>query len=435
MGMTGWWEAWRERLAAFKETTEEDLNNWREAYRETLKALRATQFYRVTTLILLVILLASIAMNFAEPEDSVKGLWDSLWWAMVTMTTVGYGDVVPKTPAGRLIGMSVMVSGILLVSLMTAAIASVFVSRKIKEGEGLDDIRDRDHVVICGWNENGLELIQNMFHDFKPKVPIMVLVNELTREAVDAIIYRFPDISIRYVRGNFTKEEILARANIKKARAAVVLADTAGGHPAEKADERTIFACLAIKSVAPKVKTCAELRNSENREHLRRAKVDEIVVRGEYNAAILAASAANTGLSFVLKKMMDVDEPNKLWRIKVPDRFVGKHAGELADHFQHKYSGLLLAVVTETNPMRLEDILSPDATAIDGFIKRKFEESGKDFFAGGKSRTSVQINPPRDYLLTRHDFAIVVSAIRPSEISILEKSLDLVTGTGRPEAK
>ncbi|MBF0530714.1 MAG: NAD-binding protein [Deltaproteobacteria bacterium] len=300
----------------------------------------------------------------------------------------------------------------------------------------MDDVRDRDHVVICGWNENGLELINNMQFDFKPRIPVMVLVNELTREDVDAIIYRFPEISFRYVRGNFTKEEILARANIKKARAAVVLADIASGHPLEKADERTIFACLAIKSMAPKVKTCAELRNSENREHLKRAKVDEIVVRGEYNAAILAGAAANTGLSVIMKKMMDVDEPNKLWRIKVPEKYIGRTVGELSEHIHQKYCGLLLALTTETSPMRLEDILSTDATAIDAFIKRKFEESGKDFFSGGKARVSTQLNPSRDYVLTKHDYAIVISATRPVDVSILDKSIvDLVTETVRAEVK
>ena len=404
-------------------------------YSEVIRELRGTHFFKVVTLTGIMLLVASLAMFLVEQGDnkSLHGFLDSVWWALVTVTTVGYGDIVPKTVAGRIIGFIIMASGLALVSLMTASIASVFVSRKIKEGKGLEDIRETDHIVVCGWNEGGISLIQGLYNQSKPKVPVIVLVNELPREEVDAILYHFKDLQFRYVRGNFTKEEILGRANVRRARAAIILTDTQSAHPAEKADERTIFGCMAIKSMAPKVKTCAELRDPENREHLKRANVDEIVVRGEYNATILAGAATATGLSTVMKRLLDIDEPNKLWRIRIPERFVGQPVSELGQHFAGKYQAILLAIVTETSPMRLEDILSRDASAIDQFIKKKFAESGKDYFAAGKERIAVQINPVPDYLITKNDAAIVLGRIKPGETSILEKSFDLVTGSVRGE--
>ena len=260
----------------------------------------------------------------------------------------------------------------------------------------MEDVRDKGHIVICGWNDGGIGLIQGLITHYRPKTPTIVLVNELPRESVDAVLYRFPEQTFKYVRGNFTKEEILARANVRAARAAIILADESGPHPPEKRDERTIFGALAVKAMSPKVKTCAELTQVENREHLRRANVDEIVVHGEYNAAILAGAASATGLSTVMKRLLDIGEDNKLWRTRIHERFVGRPVSDLADHVQNKYQAILLAVVTETAPIALEDILSPDASAIDDFIKRKFAESGKDYFSGGKGRVSVQINPPRD---------------------------------------
>ena len=403
---------------------------------ELLHELKGTHFFSAAALILVMLLIASLAMFMVEPSSGglLRSIWDSIWWALVTVTTVGYGDIVPKTVAGRLIAFGIMISGLFLVSLMTASIASVFVSRKIREGKGLEDVLDRDHIVICGWNDGGLALIQGLANQLKPKVPVIVLVVELPREEVDSIFYRFKDIEFRYVRGNFTKEDVLARANVRYARAAIILSDTSGSHSREGADQRTIFGCLAIKSMAPKVKTCAELKNPENKEHLKRANVDEIVVQGEYNASILASAATAVGLSTVMKRLLDIEETNQLWRTRVPERYIGHTIEELSEYFRTKHAAILLAIVTETSPMRLEDILSTDATAIDQFIRRKFEESGRDYFAYSKERVSVQINPPPDYVLTRQDAAIVLSRTRPGETSILEKSLDLVSGGRRSEA-
>lgn len=60
-----------------------------------------------------------------NPE--VKNTWDGLWWAIVTITTVGYGDIVPKTTAGRLIAVVVMVVGIGFIAVLTGAIAERFI--------------------------------------------------------------------------------------------------------------------------------------------------------------------------------------------------------------------------------------------------------------------------------------------------------------------
>jgi voltage-gated potassium channel len=70
-------------------------------------------------------------------------LWDGIWWAVVTVTTVGYGDLYPKTVQGRLIGMVLMFVGIGFLSLLTAAVASRFV--KQERSEERDEIIDALH--------------------------------------------------------------------------------------------------------------------------------------------------------------------------------------------------------------------------------------------------------------------------------------------------
>ena len=250
--------------------------------------------------------------------------------------------------------------------------------------------------------------------------PKIVLVNELDRDEVQSIQYEYKDHNLHFVRGNFVKQDVLARANLIRARSAIVLADVSGGHNIEKADERTIFGTMAIKSMASKVRTCAELIHGENREHLIRANVDEIIVRGESGGSLLATAAISPGVADSIKLLINNQDENKLWRILVPSRFEGKPLGELSSYLRSKFGALLLAVVREEESVKLEDILSDDSTFIDEFIKKKFQESGKDFF-GAKKDVSVTINPPDDYELGVNDWLVVISRERPSEAGIVER--------------
>ena len=64
-----------------------------------------------------------------------SSVWVGMWWALQTVTTVGYGDVTPKNPSGRLIAILVMLEGIAFLAVTTAAITSTFVARASKERE------------------------------------------------------------------------------------------------------------------------------------------------------------------------------------------------------------------------------------------------------------------------------------------------------------
>ena len=370
-----------------------------------------------------IILLGATSIFIADrfyATRGVAGILDAIYWAVVTIATVGYGDVVPSSPLAKVLALVIILSGPALLSLLTASIASMLVEKKIREGEGLETIKDRDHVIICGWNENGEKVVDGILLQLKGTKPKIVLINELDKEDIQSIQVQYKDHDIAFVRGNFVKEEVLARANLPRARAAIVLADLSGGRTMDKADERTIFGSMAIKSMAAKVRTCAELIYGENREHLARANVDEIIVRGESAGALLATGAVSPGLADSVKSLVNNQDPNKLWRVPVPSRFADKTFGELLPYFRDKFQALLVGVVREKESIKLEDILSGDSTFIDDFIKKKFEESGKDFF-GDKKDVSVIVNPPDDYLLGPNDWVIAIAREKPVEGGFVER--------------
>lgn len=90
---------------------------------------------------LALILIAGLAFSRLEegPNGEDVSAWDGVWWAVTTVTTVGYGDLSPKTDTGRALAIAVMVLGIGFVAMLTAAAAEYFVRMGLREREGAED--------------------------------------------------------------------------------------------------------------------------------------------------------------------------------------------------------------------------------------------------------------------------------------------------------
>ena len=82
--------------------------------------------------------LAVLDAERANPEANIGSFGDALWWAATTITTVGYGDQFPTTTAGRFVGVGLMLTGIALLGVITAALASWFVE-KVAEAQAAEE--------------------------------------------------------------------------------------------------------------------------------------------------------------------------------------------------------------------------------------------------------------------------------------------------------
>jgi voltage-gated potassium channel Kch len=86
----------------------------------------------IVTATLTVVVLGGVLIRVLDPKE-YDSVWTGMWWAMQTVTTVGYGDVTPKDWSGRLVGYVVMLEGIAFLAIVTAAITSTFVARATRE--------------------------------------------------------------------------------------------------------------------------------------------------------------------------------------------------------------------------------------------------------------------------------------------------------------
>lgn len=363
---------------------------------------------KVFIVIFSVMTAGAVVVFFFEREqnpDHFDTIFQSVWWALVTMTTVGYGDKVPITVGGRLAGAVIMFSGVALVSIFTATISSIYVARKIREDKGLEQINFENHIVLCGWYDHSESLLESLMKLNESKELNIVLVNELPEDEVNNVLFKYKGVNIKYVRGDFTSEAVLELANIKKAHSVLIVPDSSTQSTSEP-DERTVLATLTLKAMNPSIKVYAHVVNPATKGHLRRANVDEIVLQDEFTGFLLASHVANPGIPQTFNELLDYNVRMNLQRFEIPENKVGATFGELSEYFNNSGNGILIGITSEREAVQISDILSADASSLDTFIARKFEESGIDIEREKGHR--IEINPPRTLMIEKHDVALLI---------------------------
>ena len=369
-----------------------------------IRTLIRNSFFQVGAGILLTMLLGGIILQWLEPGEISKDD-NPYWWAIVTMTTVGYGDFSPATPAGRFFAVIIMFIGISLVSLFTASISSIFVAQKIREGKGLEQLNLNNHLILCGWNPNGGRILDSIQHLSNGKKKELVLINELNEEDVTQLKNRYQQLNINFVSGDFTQEEILNKANIFEANTVIVIPNTTGSEVATY-DEKTIFATLTIKSMDPNIRVVAYLLDRENLTHIKRANADEVVVGDDFSAHILASHVVDPGIPQIANQLIESNSNSRFKRINIPSEFIGKPYSELFDYFRKLDGSLLIGVFAEDENLGIGAILSSDASALDSFIERKLKEGGINLQE--ESKINVVVNPSKDYRIKEGERAIII---------------------------
>ncbi len=357
-----------------------------------------------------IVLLGGVGFLITE-RNQLQGslgqmLLDSLWWAFVTMTTIGYGDIVPHTAWGRVVGSLVGLSGVVVLSIITAILASILVEKRIMEDRGLQRVRAVDHWVVCGWNSHAENVLVGLSKHSSDS--LVVLVNDLDPDHFADIRYQFKEkLRLKFVKGDYTHESVLDKASVGQAASCIILVDTAGEHQILRSDERAIKGTLTIKSINPKVRVCVELLDRHSEPHLARARADEIIVRGEYTGLFLSSAACSPGLSRVVDELVGPRSAVTIERMTIPSEFLSKTYGELTRHLAQTQGCTALGLQKDVQEIKIDDILADDMSVIDKFIRRKFMESGTSL-EDRLSASSPYLNPPQDQKLESYTYAIVM---------------------------
>jgi len=299
--------------------------------KNTYRFIKRKNIDRLLLIVITLIFFGAALLMLFEPNLNLP---NALWLMFATVTTVGYGDVSAQTLGGRVISVVVMVFGIGILGLFTAAIASVMVERKMKEDRGMNSFEFEDHIIICMWNYRAREIIAELRMDRRTKEnPIVLIANLESKPVDDSLLY--------FIQGT-VNEETLGRANLQKAKTVVILGDDE--IDAYARDAKVVLTTLTVETLNPDVYSIVELVDEANVQHCERANADEVIVGNTFSSRLISRAAVDHGISKVLSEFLSSKIGNDLSKMPVPKDMVGKPFIELFTQLKREFNCTALAV-------------------------------------------------------------------------------------------
>ena len=361
------------------------------------------ELIKVISILIIMWLIGAIGILILESKNQpdFNSLKNTLWWTIVTMTTVGYGDMSPQGDYSRLFATFIMLTGIGISGLFTASISSIFVTKKIREGRGLENIKSKNHIIICGFNPNLEMILDFIIKSYNNEFPI-VLINDLSEDEINSILSKYSKIDIKYVKGDHSRESILEKANIKNAKSVMVLTDDTDIN----GDQKTILSTLTIKNMNSDLRVIAQVSNRENITHLRRANVDEIIINDKFETFMTASHILDPGVPQALYQLIDENSSHRFQSKSIPENFIGRTFDELSKHLRENNGWICIGLFLEEEKMGINDFLSADTSSLDAFIERKLKEAGHSLKQ--ESKVSIMMNPKSDHVINKGERIIII---------------------------
>jgi voltage-gated potassium channel len=296
-------------------------------------------FVRVGVFLTGVLVLTSALVTFMERnEDDTK--WTTVggffrefvgwfYWSLTTVMSSGESGRV-NTVTGYVVGWLLILFGVAIVASLTGALVGFLIDYLLKEGQGMGASGYRDHIIVCGWNSTARELIQELSTDeYTTKI---VVIHDTDKNPAGEGVY--------FVSGDITTAHDLKRAGVEDAQAAVVC--PADG--SNEADMKSILCVMAIESIAPHVRTVVEVNNPNHIEHFQRAEADEILVSSQLVSRLMARSSLYPGLAGLVTDIVSGGEGSELYRVQLPDSYVGLSVDDLSAKLRAEHRATLLSV-------------------------------------------------------------------------------------------
>ncbi|MDD7611443.1 MAG: ion channel [Spirochaetales bacterium] len=293
-------------------------------------------------------LMLIIFLSEQKTNSAINTLFDAIWYTLVTITTVGYGDITPRSVLGRTSAMILLLAGVALFGALSGKFASFLFDRQQKKDRGLLKMNKiKNHFLICGWKPNFERILEGILLA-NPEIPPekIILLNNSSQNEMEKIKADSRFKNINYIHGDFTDEDTLLKSQIKTAERTLILADNSENFSSLETDSRTVLAVITIKNLNPKIYCVAEIIDSKFEKHLSLAHCDEIILSADYGQNLLIQASSGKGMSHILRELISEESDSGILICDIPQKFVGNNYGEF--RLSLKTSDILIGLLENT---------------------------------------------------------------------------------------
>ena len=237
-------------------------------------------------------------------NPSISTLGDGIWWALVTLTTVGYGDISPVTVVGKVIAGALMVSGMFTLALFAGIVGQTLLSSVLSIREEQFRMSNTfKHIVIFGYEPAARALLDAITSEFDPNDHTLVIMSPFPRP-IDV------PLEFEWIEGDPTKEAELDKARLMMADPCIIAARRS--ILPQQADAITILTAFTLRSYleahpqqrkTPLHISC-EILETENVQHAKTAGAEEVIETTRLGYSMLSHSIAQKGIGNVASNLM-----------------------------------------------------------------------------------------------------------------------------------
>lgn len=275
------------------------------------------------TLILTVFIIIFVAGVFGFKHFENQSYLDSIYWTVITMSTIGYGDFSPITWEGKVFTILFAIVGISAFAVMATNLFEMVVNKRLWRIFGMDRVNWENHVVILGYNETARSVINELEKNYEGRI---LIVDD--KEVPD-----LPE-KVSFIRGNPDKKTVLKRASVKTANCVISCTGD---------DSRTIMSILLLKTIDPKIQIVAEALSEESVTlmHHQGAKV---INSSCFGGRLLASYVYEDAVTSFFEDVSTSAWGNDIFQISAPGKLKGRTIKDALVFLKENYNILLVAL-------------------------------------------------------------------------------------------
>ena len=269
----------------------------------------------LTVMVLIVVVDRS---GYRDSYDGRVGLIDSIYYATVTLTTTGYGDITPVTPAARLVNAFIVTP--LRIAFLVVLVGTTL---EVLANEGRRIMRDtrwrkrmKDHTVVVGYGTKGRSAVQTLISNGVARDSIVV-IDPRAQAIGDA-----GNDQMAAFHGDATNRTVLRRAEVMTAREVIVTTDR---------DDSAVLVTLAVRQLNPNAHVVVAVREEDNVPLLRQSGADAVVTSSEAVGRLLGLTSVSPNLGEVMEDLLTYGEGLEVAERPVLGREVGKPPSAVPD--------------------------------------------------------------------------------------------------------